>query len=304
MKRPLSLSGGFWKRLAVALAATVVLAPTLVTLSLAENYARAHTRPACPGLLNTPADFGLAYREITLTARDGVQVPGWYIPGDNGAAIIAAPGFNGNRSHALADFGFLAQAGYGLLVFDQRHCANPGTPQTLGYNERREVLAGVDFLASQDGVQHIGAIGFSAGCVSTLLAAAEEPTIQASVGIGGYHNLEADITDPQDPHGWYDTLTRRLIVAAFKQQTGVHPRESSPVDAIGQISPRPVLLIYGEYEASSGQLLYAAANDPKELWIVEGAGHGGYRAAAPDDYERRIRAFFDAHLLDPPEGQP
>jgi dipeptidyl aminopeptidase/acylaminoacyl peptidase len=277
----------------------------LVTLGLAEFYARAHTQAPCPGLLfDSPADLGLPYEEITLTARDGVQVPGWYVPSQNGAIIIAAPGFNGNRTHALFDFGFLASEGYGLLVFDQRHCTDSSIPQTLGYNEAQDMLGAVDYLRARADVERIGAIGFSAGGVTTILAAAQEPAIEATVEVGGYYNLEADILDPQYEHGLYDRFLRRLIVGAFKRQTGIHPRQFSPVDVVDEISPRPLLLIYGEYEALSGQLLYEAAGEPKELWIVEGAGHGGYEAAAPGEYQQRVSAFFDAHLLSDIKGTP
>lgn len=296
------LSSHFWKRLAVALAGTVILLPTLITLVLADTYARFHTQPSCLGLFNSPADLGLDYEEVTLTAPDGVQVPGWYVPGQNGAAIVAAPGFNGNRSHALVDFGFLAEAGYGLVVFDQRHCSQPGIPQTLGYNEALDMVGAVSYLRAQDGVEHVGAIGFSAGGTSTLLAAAQEPAIEAAIALGGYHNLEADMLDPQVKHGWYDALMRRLIVASFKRRSGVHPRDISPVDVVADIAPRPLLLIYGEHEPPSGHALYEAARDPKELWIVEGAGHGGYRGAAPEEYEQRVLAFFEEHLLSPTEN--
>jgi fermentation-respiration switch protein FrsA (DUF1100 family) len=42
--------------------------------------------------------------------------------------------------------------------------------------------------------------------------------------------------------------------------------------------------------------LFRAAAEPKELWIVPGAGHGGYGAAAGGEYERRLIAFFGAAL--------
>ena len=296
------LSPHFWKRLAVALAATAVLLPTALTLLLADRYVRFHTQPSCLGLFNSPADLGLNYEEITLTAPDGVQVPGWYVPGQNGAAIVAVAGFNSNRSHALADFGFLAQAGYGLVVFDQRNCSQPGIPQTLGYNEALDVVGAANYLKAQDGVEHVGAIGFSAGGTATLLAAAQEPAIEATIALGGYHNLEADMLDPEADHGWYDALMRRLIVAAFKRRSGVHPRDASPIDVVADIAPRPLLLIYGEHEPPSGDALYEAARDPKELWIVEGANHGGYRGAAPEEYEGRVLAFFDEHLLSATEN--
>jgi fermentation-respiration switch protein FrsA (DUF1100 family) len=94
-------------------------------------------------------------------------------------------------------------------------------------------------------------------------------------------------------------LVRQLVewqvLMFYRLDTGVDPAHVSPVTDIGRISPRPVLLIYGEHEAERGGagLLLDAAREPKELWIVPGAGHGGYIGAAPQEYERRVIAFLD-----------
>jgi fermentation-respiration switch protein FrsA (DUF1100 family) len=45
--------------------------------------------------------------------------------------------------------------------------------------------------------------------------------------------------------------------------------------------------------------LYAAAGEPREMWLVPGAGHGDIALKQPADYERRVVGFFDRHLLGP-----
>ena len=42
--------------------------------------------------------------------------------------------------------------------------------------------------------------------------------------------------------------------------------------------------------------LFAAAREPKELWVVEGAAHTDLHAAAREEYERRVLDFFDRNL--------
>ena len=79
-------------------------------------------------------------------------------------------------------------------------------------------------------------------------------------------------------------------VAAFK-----------PESLIARISPRPVLIIHGELDNAActvddARRLYRAAGDPRELWIVPGAGHCGAHAAAPQAYEERVLGFFDRAL--------
>ena len=37
--------------------------------------------------------------------------------------------------------------------------------------------------------------------------------------------------------------------------------------------------------------------EPKAIWEVRGSGHAGGIDAQPEQYERRVVAFFDRHLL-------
>jgi fermentation-respiration switch protein FrsA (DUF1100 family) len=43
--------------------------------------------------------------------------------------------------------------------------------------------------------------------------------------------------------------------------------------------------------------LFAAARDPKELLLVEGAGHGRYEQAPGSTYLNRVTGFFEQELL-------
>jgi pimeloyl-ACP methyl ester carboxylesterase len=112
--------------------------------------------------------------------------------------------------------------------------------------------------------------------------------------MGGYTSLEDDILDPGSQHSTLESTFRRLIVWSMSAQLGVPARQSHPASVLSQISPRPILLVYGEYEASDGEAMLAAALSPAELWIVPGSGHAGYRYAAPDEYRQRIVRFFDS----------
>ena len=47
---------------------------------------------------------------------------------------------------------------------------------------------------------------------------------------------------------------------------------------------------------SDGEAIFAAAGEPKALWLIPGAGHSEGATAAPDEYRRRIVAFFDDNL--------
>ena len=73
-----------------------------------------------------------------------------------------------------------------------------------------------------------------------------------------------------------------------------------PGDEIGKISPRPVFIIQGLADRlvppDSSQRLYAAAGEPRLLWNEPGVPHVGMQNAFPEEYERRVMAFFEMYL--------
>jgi uncharacterized protein len=48
--------------------------------------------PRLPVRCPTPADVGLHYEEVSFPTADGLTLRGWFIPGQNGAAILFARG--------------------------------------------------------------------------------------------------------------------------------------------------------------------------------------------------------------------
>ena len=76
---------------------------------------------------------------------------------------------------------------------------------------------------------------------------------------------------------------------------GVDFDNVAPVKVIGRINPRPVFLIddLGDdmFPSNSVEMLYEAAREPKTLWQVA-APHGRGWETAPDEYERRVLAFW------------
>jgi len=80
------------------------------------------------------------------------------------------------------------------------------------------------------------------------------------------------------------------------------PRYNPPADTYNSLSKLPeircpVLVVHGDTDAlipvSEGLTLFEAAGEPKELFLVEGAGHNDVSMAAGDEYGARIRGWLD-----------
>ena len=98
-------------------------------------------------------------------------------------------------------------------------------------------------------------------------------------------------------------LRKRSIKFRFRYVSSVNQNLANfrPIEAMPHISPRAVFLINGADDwtgtnPDDARALYAAAGEPKELWIVPGAGHGGAFHVARQEYQERLLAFFDQHL--------
>ncbi len=143
-------------------------------------------------------------------------------------------------------------------------------------------------------------MGFSSAGAAAIMAAAQFPQVRAVIAEGGYGDFaEGAVGIGENSGTFLESLYKRSIEISYHQLTGVDIDDLSPINRIGQIAPRPILLIYGSLEGSlaGGKKQYAAAGAHAELWIVEGARHGTYRQVAPEVYEKRVLTFFDKALL-------
>jgi dipeptidyl aminopeptidase/acylaminoacyl peptidase len=294
-----------WKRL-IRLASSALLSLLLILILsnvvFAWQYSNTLLHVGCQGERIGLDESVYPSEAVEFRSREGYLLRGWFSQGQAypQIAIIVLPGLSGNTAGAVPDAEMLARAGFSTLMFEHRSCADPDLLFSAGYFEAQDVIGAVDYLRSRGDVDRIGAMGLSAGGTAVILAAAQEPAIEAVVAMGGFTSLQDDILDSDAKLDLYSRLTRYLVQWHIHRQLGVHPRDINPARELGRISPRPVFLIYGEYEGIGPDML-EAANEPKELWVVPGTGHAGYRASALDEYERRIVTFFrDAFEVPPP----
>jgi dipeptidyl aminopeptidase/acylaminoacyl peptidase len=283
-------------RISLLTAGAAALAVIFLGLGAAWVYTYALTHPGC----NEPSPVpGLAEpRTIWFDSSDSVRVRAWYYPPKNGAAIVVLGGMDGALGVRYPRVDFLARAGYGLLQIDTRACSPQPAVVTLGAKEALDAATGVAYLRLQPEVRKVGIFGFSMGAAAALQAASQHPEIAAVVAEGGYFNLGDDMIEAGRPVNPLHRGFLYAIAAAYRLHTGADPWESSPIDALPTISPRPVLLIYGEAEEESGraQDQFLAAKEPKELWIVPGGSHGRNYSTNPQAYEQRVLEFFESWL--------
>ena len=294
----------YWLRLirlvVVALVVGLVGGVAGYGLLTSALYAHALTHPGCGEMGIGPADVGIEdAQDVTYSSHDGLTLRAWYLPPQNGAVVVLLPGLGGARDGMVQEGAILARHGYGLLMTELRSCAHPEGQTTMGYREAADLVEAVTWVRGQPGVTHVGVLGYSLGGATAILGAAQDERIEAVVAEGGFYDLAGDIANEGGDDPLWQALIYRSILYFFRRETGIAAHDVSPISVIGHISPRPLLLIYGEHEVNEGRAWeqYQAAGEPKALWIVPGSGHGEYLTAAPEEWERRVVEFFDAALL-------
>jgi fermentation-respiration switch protein FrsA (DUF1100 family) len=74
---------------------------------------------------------------------------------------------------------------------------------------------------------------------------------------------------------------------------------------VEQIAPRPLLVIHGTEDRriteAQVQELFAAAEHPKSLWLVEGASHSGIRNPVLDELAGDVILFLNSAWHQPKE---
>ncbi len=284
----------------LALLSSGCLIGLFLAFVLIDNMGRLLEPPRTP-LTQKPSDYGITiYRDVTLTSSDGITLRGWYIPSQNGAAVILAHGYVDNRQFLLPEAAFLTRAGYGVLLFDFRGHGDSGSATaTLGDHERRDLRAALDFVASQPDIDpdRIGGLGFSMGAAILAGVAAEDERLRAVVIESSYATLDDVIKQRLSLPG----VLRDPLVRVFEWRENANIEAVRPVDDLCRISPRPVLLIYGDQDdvlpPGSQQRMVAAICPPTETWLIHGVGHIYYRDHHTADYEARVLAFFAQALL-------
>ncbi|MDA8216324.1 MAG: alpha/beta fold hydrolase [Dehalococcoidales bacterium] len=200
--------------------------------------------------------------ELHLPA-DGSQCPG----------LVVCHGL-ASRKERHADFGsFAARHGIATLIFDARgHGESEGR---LDGQSLSDVAAALQFLGEQPSVDatRLSIRGSSLGGHFALHAAAELPAIKACVAVSpapegilaeGLARMAAAFGTIPDP---------RVDLLDFQN----YLRSRNLSATVGRIAPRPLLLIHCSGDevipsAVSSQL-YAAAGEPKELWLLPGGSH-------------------------------
>jgi alpha-beta hydrolase superfamily lysophospholipase len=264
------------------------LTPALIA-DADEHFARVHARR----------------EDFDVRAGDGVLLRGWKVrpPQPNGDWVLLFPGVSDNRAGMSGHAEMLLRHGYSVVMMDARaHGASEGPMATYGWMERRDTQEIIRALLEKDTPHCLFALGESMGGAIALQSAGIEPRIEGVVAESAFRDLREvsyDYAGLRFSPLLGKTLLRPAAMAGIsgaEKEGGFRAEDVSPEKAVAGRA-FPVLLICGLRDHNipprHSKAIYAAATGPKELWLVPGAGHTQALGTAPQEFERRVTAFFE-----------
>lgn len=281
----------------------LILLPVLVILAICTLQAFALVHP-----VNLTQNIALAemaepgWQSVAFETDDSLTLRGWFIPPtrDDGATLLFVHGLAGSRLNFIAQLDYLLPQGYGALLFDLRnHGESDGRVTTLSNHEIKDVLAAYNFLTNQQRIQpdRIVVFGQSMGGATSIRSMPQLPQARGLIIDTAYTSMHDVVADGVRSTGVPPLFIDDLILLIANVLSGSNLYQARPIDVIADIAPRPILFIHGTADATIPVQhiydLHEAAADPKDLLIIDGAGHVIAYQTDPDAYSERVLRFLD-----------
>lgn len=229
-------------------------------------------------LESTPAEWGLEYEDVQITASDAVKLHGWYLPVKGSRQVVLFfHGNAGNISHRGESLAIFNSIGLNVLIVDYRgYGKSEGSASEQGFY--RDAMAAWQYLITQ-GFKSGDIIIFGrslGGAVATQLATQVKP--RALI-------LESTFSSTRD-------MIDRMMPFASKF---VYMRYSFNTEETIKRVTSPVLVMHSKSDEivpyELGQKVYQAATPPKKFYQLVGGHNDGFVASMPG-YRYRIKSFL------------
>lgn len=273
-----------------------------------------------------PEKLCLIYKDLEVTTVDDIKIKTWFFPAqptpsekemrdvwENPAkkpyktidnkprpTIIIANGDAGNMSYQqLHHAQFFTSKGYNVVTFDWR-----------GFGESSEWKMDTDYLVYSEllidyeavikevlrqnevDINRLAVYGWSTGAYLSMAAASKYENIKAFVAIG----LMTSFAE----------VVPVLMKAQNKDESNLivpddYPTELQPI-YLSPIFKKSTFLIVGENDNRTpvwmSEKIYSLLPANKEIWIVEGAEHGGMKGPLRDYvlFHKRVLEFLETNL--------
>jgi len=176
----------------------------------------------------------------------------------------------------------ICREGLAVLIFNFRGTgASEGNLDILGWT--RDLKAVIDYLSALSEVDRsrLTLLGFSGGAAVSVYVAAHDKRVSsiATCACPAEFTFLTEVDEPQS------VINHFRGIGAIRDKDFPYPVEDwlsgfrlvSPIKHVAELAPRPLLLVHGSkdelVDVGHAYKLYARAGEPKQIIIIDGAGH-------------------------------
>jgi alpha-beta hydrolase superfamily lysophospholipase len=196
----------------------------------------------------------------------------------------------------------LTGAGYRCVAFDHRaHGTSAGKRTSFGFHESRDVAAVAALVHDRWPAEPVAALGISMGAAAICFAARQVRPWDAIILESLYRDIASAFHTRIGTRfpAWFRKFSHGVVWVTEKR---LHLRleQLAPIDHIADLAPAPILLLTGAEDAHAppedAEQLFARCGEPREFWLVPGAGHRDVFEVGGEAYGQRVLDFLDRSL--------
>jgi uncharacterized protein len=223
----------------------------------------------------TPDKIGLAYEDVYFSSSDGVKLHGWLLPAQGKAkgTVLFLHGNAENISTHIASVHWLPGQHYNVFLPDYRgYGFSAGTPSLAGAQD--DINSAMGYLLGRPDIdsERIVILAQSLGGALAIYNVAHSPfreKIKALVSESAFSGYRGIVREKLASF-WLTWPLQWPLSFTIDD-------DYSPLAVVGKISPIPLLIIHGDRDSvvppAHADALFAAAKQPKEMWIMPNGGH-------------------------------
>ena len=245
-------------------------------------------------------------QKLTKKTEDGYKLIAQevYTEEESHKWVLLLHGYTGWKEAMYPFAMWYNERGYHVIAPDMRcQGESEGDFIGMGWTDRKDNMLWIDYILEQDPEAEIVIHGQSMGAACALMMTGEEElpeNVKAVVSDCAY--TDAYTMFQEKIVKWFHLPAFPILDTAnlmLQLRGGYDLKNASALEAVKK-SSTPTLFIHGDQDdmipVDMSEELYQAAACPKELLIVEGAGHAQCQDKDPEGYYGAVEKLLEEYL--------
>lgn len=241
------------------------------------------------------------FKEVKIKSCDDLTLVGHFLDAGTNKTVCLVHGYSANYKEMQPYAKYFYQKGYNLLCVENRaHGESEGKVVGMGYLDRKDLLAWLDFLGDENDVVFLGlSMGASAVC---FLAGETLPScVKGIISDSAFSDALSEINYVLRKFGFLRPLILKHLLSYTKRLYNFNLKDADATRFVKK-TKIPILYIHGKSDTyvpyqNSQNLYNATPENLRDFVLVENADHAMCYSVLGVDYERKITNFFRKHHI-------